>query len=135
MKIAIITITVIAILVWVVIFDETFPIKYRNRKCMGKKWKESFPNTPSKEIRSFLILFTDAFAFSNKNKLKFEPDDKILEIYRELYPHKWMADSLEVETLADDLGKEYSINFNEIWHDELSLGEIFSKIKNTIQEN
>lgn len=98
---------------------------------MGKNWKKSFPNTPKEEIRKFLILFTDAFAFSNKNKLKFEPDDKVLEIYRELYPSKWMADSLEVETLAGELEKEYSINFNEIWYEELSLGEIFSKIKNT----
>ena len=130
MNITIITIIILAILIWAIPFDGTLPKKYRNRKCMGKNWKKSFPNTANEEIRKFLILFTDAFAFSNKNKLKFEPEDKIMEIYRELYPSKWMADSLEVETLANDLEKEYRINFNEMWHEELSLGEIFSKVKN-----
>ena len=112
-------------LIWAIPFDSTLPKKYRNRKCMGRNWKKSFPNTPNEEIRKFLILFTDAFAFSNKNKLKFEPEDKLLEIYRELYPSKWMPDSLEVETFAEYLEKEYRINFNEMWHEELSLGEVF----------
>jgi len=42
-----------------------------------------------------------------------------------------MPDALEIETLASDLEEEYSVNFNELWHENVSLGEIFSKIKNT----
>ena len=110
---------------------DTLPKKYRNRNCMGKNWKSTFPNSSKEDIREFLFMFTDAFAFSQSDKLKFEPDDKILDIYRELYPSKWMADALEVETLVEDCEKKYSINFNDLWHDNLTLGELYSGVKNT----
>ncbi len=54
-----------------------------------------------------------------------------MDIYRELYPSKWMADALEFETLAEDLEKEYGINFNEPWHEDFTLGELFKIVKNT----
>jgi hypothetical protein len=111
--------------------SDTLPKKYRNRNCMGKKWKSTFPNSGKEDIREFLLMFTDAFAFSQNDKLKFEPDDKILVIYRELYPSKSTPDSLEVETLIDDCEKKYSINFNDFWHDNLTLGELYTGVKNT----
>jgi len=112
-------------------FGDTLPKKYRKRNCMGKSWKSTFPNSSKEDIREFLLMFTDAFAFSPSDKLKFEPDDKILDIYRELYPSKWVADSLEVETLVEDCEKKYSINFNDLWHDNLTLGELYTGVKNT----
>ena len=130
MKYIIISIFIIGVFVWAIVFDGTLSKKYRNRSCTGENWKKAFPKTSKEEIRTFLLLFTSAFAFSPKNKLKFEPEDKVMDIYRELYPSKWMPDALEIETLADDLEKEYSVNFNDLWHENVSLGEIFSKIKN-----
>ena len=130
MKYIIISIFIIGVFVWAIVFDGTLSKKYRNRSCTGKNWKKAFPKTSKEEIRTFLLLFTSAFAFSPKNKLKFEPEDKVMDIYRELYPSKWMPDALEIETLAGDLEKEYSVNFNDLWHENVSLGEIFSKIKN-----
>ena len=130
MKYIIISILILSVFIWATIFDGTLPKKYRNRYCAGKNWKKAFPDAPKDEIRKFLLLFTDAFAFSSKNKLKFEPNDKVIDIYRELYPSKWMEDALEVETLAADIEREYSVNFNNIWHDDVTLGEMFSKIKN-----
>jgi len=112
-------------------FSDTLPKKYRNRNCMGKNWKSTFPNSNKKDIRKFLLMFTDAFAFSPSDRLKFEPDDKILDIYHELYPSKWMADALEVETLAEEFDKKYSIKFNDLWHDDLTLGELYSGVENT----
>jgi propanediol dehydratase small subunit len=112
-------------------YVDGLPKKYRLRKCMGKYWKSEFPNSSKKDIREFLILFTDAFAFSNKDKLNFAPNDKIYDIYTALYPSKWMADSLELETLAIDIENQYSLCFNELWSEDLTLGELFSRIKNT----
>ena len=129
MKIALI-ITVIAIAIAWSVYTGDVPKKYRIRNCTGKNWKKKFPDTSKEDIRRFLFLFTDAFAFSRKQKLKFEPDDKILDIYKALYPAKWMADSLEVETLAEDIEREYNINFTSIWHENLTLGDLFSKVKN-----
>ena len=135
MKYIIISIFILSVFVWVIVFDgtiadDTLPKKYRKRSCSGRSWKKAFPKNSKTEIRNFLLLFASAFAFSSKNKLKFEPEDKVLDIYRELYPSKWMPDALEIETLAEDLEKEYSISFNDLWHEDVSLGEIFSKIPN-----
>lgn len=129
MKVALIIIVITIAIAWS-IYTGDAPKKYRIRKCTGKNWKEKFPDIPKEEIRSFLFLFADAFAFSRKQKLKFEPEDKILDIYKALYPAKWMADSMEVETLAEDIEKEYSINFTDVWHEDLTLGDLFAKLKN-----
>ena len=109
----------------------TLPKKYRNRNCMGKNWKIEFPNSSKEDIRKFLLLFTEAFALSENDKLKFEPNDKLLDIYRALYPTNWMADALEFETLADELDKKYKVKFDQIWHNDLTLGELYMSVKTT----
>lgn len=128
MKIALIIIVVVIAIAWSV-YTGDVPRKYRIRNCTGKNWKEEFPNSSKEEIRKFLLLFTDAFAFSRKQKLKFEPEDKILDIYKALYPKEWMPDSLEVETLAEDIEREYGINFTSIWHEGLTLGGLFGVLQ------
>jgi len=110
-------------------FSETLPKKYRKRHCEGSAWKSQFPSASKNEIRSFLVLFTDAFAFEEKDKLKFHPNDKLIDIYRALYPHAWQADAMELETLDDDLQLNYGCLLQEIWHEELTLGEVFSKVR------
>jgi hypothetical protein len=107
----------------------SLPRLYQSRRCEGRSWREAFPKASKDEIRTFLLLFVSAFAFSDKDKLKFRPDDKILDIYRALYPSRWMPDALEVETLARDLHARYKLELDLIWSDELTLGEIFSNAK------
>ena len=68
-----------------------------------------------------------AFAFSDNEKLKLRPDDKILEIYKALYPSKWTPDALEFETLAKDLQQRYSVELEKIWRDDLTLGDLFTE--------
>ena len=122
-------ILVIALLILFLWNSDSLPRQYRIRTCAGKKWKTSFPSASKKEIREFLLFFVNAFAFNDSNKLKFEPDDRLIDIYKNLYPHKWQADALEFETLAGDLNDIYGIHFDEIWHDRLTLGELFKAIK------
>jgi len=116
---------VLAYLVWSFYREDTLPKIFRQRNCMGRHWKAEFPEHSASDIRSFLIFFVDAFAFDRKDKLQFKPSDKLLVIYRELYPHKWQADALEFETLAEDLHKQYGIDFGSLWHDDLTLGELY----------
>ena len=116
---------VLTYLLWSIYQEDTLPKIYRLRNCMGKRWKAEFPEHSTSNIRSFLIFFVDAFAFDKKDKLQFEPSDKLLTIYRELYPKKWQADALEFEILAEDLHKHHGIDFNSLWHDDLTLGELY----------
>lgn len=78
-----------------------------------------------------MIFFVKAFAFSDNEKLKLNPDDKILEIYKALYPSKWMADALEFETLERDLRQKYSVELEKVWRDDLTLGDLFAECLKT----
>lgn len=75
-------------------------------------------------------MFTSAFAFNDTEKLKLSPEDQLLSIYRALYPHKWQADALEFETLAQDIQSKYGVNFSAIWYETLTLGQLFTCVRN-----
>src|SRR5947207_949478 len=73
--------------------------KFRSRACTGRMWKQRFPQASKTEIREFLDLFVDSFAFSPSRRLCFSPDDRVMDVYRAMYPYpKLMADSMELET-------------------------------------
>jgi len=97
---------------------------------MGRKWKQAFPGSPKSEIREFLLTFSEAFCFQPKHKLKFEPEDKIYDIYRAVYPSKSAPDAMEVEFFSLLLEQEYGFNLAGAWSENLSLGEVYSAIKN-----
>lgn len=73
-----------------------------------------------------MFLFTSAFAFRDSEKLKFSPNDRVWEIYRDLYPNRWVADALELEALTEDLNTKHGIVLGEIWSENLTFGEIFA---------
>lgn len=99
------------------------------RSCQGKVWRCSFPDASKSEIRQFLAVFTESFAFRDHEKLKLNPDDQLLDIYRALYPHKWQADALEFETLNENLEAKYGISFGKVWRDGLTLGQLFTSLQ------
>ncbi|MFZ6861010.1 hypothetical protein ACO0K7_00090 [Undibacterium sp. Ji67W] len=107
----------------------SLPRTYRFRNCEGRGWRRTFPTASKDEIRSFFLMFVSAFAFADKDKLKFRPDDKILDVYRSLYPRRWLPDVLEFETLTYDLKKQYALDLETIWSDDLTLGELFTHIR------
>jgi propanediol dehydratase small subunit len=131
MIVTISTIIVVLILaasvVWAAFFGGQLPQPFHGRTCQGKGWRQTFPSAPKQELREFLSVFVEAFAFSSKEKLKFSPDDQILQVYRALYPSKWLPDALEVETLAKDVEAKYGFTLESIWHENLTLGELFAK--------
>jgi propanediol dehydratase small subunit len=108
-------------------FESTLPKKYQSRKCEGAHWRRAFPQATKHDIRKFLLLFTAAFAFRGGDKLKFSPSDRVWEIYRDLYPNRWGADALELETLTDELNAKHGIALDEIWSEKLTLGQLFAR--------
>lgn len=114
------------VVAWLIRNSLRMPEPFQHRSCQGTKWHRAFPQTKKQDIRTFLKIFTDAFAFHDRMGLHFEPADSILEIYRALYPYKWMPDALELETFASRISKAYGITLSEVWSDKLTLGELFS---------
>jgi propanediol dehydratase small subunit len=120
---------VLCIFVWGLKFGGRLPSGFRDRACQGRDWRRAFPRAPKPRIRTFLQVFVDAFAFDANEKLKFSPEDRILDVYRAVYPSRWTPDSLEVETFACELEKRFGLRLECLSSDQLTLGDVFSAIE------
>lgn len=107
-----------------------------SRSCTGPQWKRRFPDASKEPIREFLEEFVDAFMFKSEKRLKFRPDDKIMDVYRSLYPYSWCADSLEHVFLSIVLEKRYGFDLTEsVMDPNITLGQLFEKIRNSNDGN
>lgn len=100
---------------------------YRERDCTGVRWRRRFPNSPKAEIREFLDLFVEAFCFRRRRRTCFRPEDKVMDVYRAIYPPGSAADSMELEILCMRLRKRYGIDFAKSWREDITLGEIYEQ--------
>jgi propanediol dehydratase small subunit len=98
---------------------------YAERACTGFCWKRQFPEASNREIRQFLDIFIEAFGFRDNLRLRFTPEDRVMDIYRVLYPTRGMADGMELETLVGDLEKSYRVNVDATWREDITLGDLF----------
>ena len=101
---------------------------YLGRACQGLRWRRAFPRAPKREIRAFLRLFAEAFAIKSKHMLLVAPQDELLQLYRARYPFRGAPDSMEFETLARRVRETFGLNFNSLWHDHLTVGELFAQV-------
>ena len=108
-------------------FVDTFPRAYRRRECQGTIWRRRFPHESKQSIRLFLHFFAGAFAIRKKHALQLSPDDELMSIYRAHNPSRFTPDALEFETLAKSLEKERQLSLSSIWHEHLTLGELYSR--------
>ena len=100
--------------------------RYWDRKCTGRLWRRRFPQSSSAAIRQFLSLFVTAFAFPNR-QFRFAPEDKVLDVYRALYPDYNMPDGCELEILARLLTEQYAIDITAFWREDITLGVLYGK--------
>lgn len=107
---------------------------YWSRPCTGRDWKRRFPGVPKEEIRDFLEVFVDGFAFSSKKRLKFNPDDKVMDVYRALYPTPGWPDALELETFARNIERKYGFDLAKAFDQDITLGGIFEMIRKKSQQ-
>jgi hypothetical protein len=129
--ILLLVVAIVGLAFWAVRFGGRLPKAFRGRSCQGRGWRSAFPSASKQQIREFLSLFVTAFAFNEREKLKLNPSDPLLRIYRALYPHRWQPDALEFETLSHELRSRYALDFAGIWNEELTLGELFAHTLNT----
>ena len=115
---------------WSARYGEHLPVPFRSRVCQGRYWRQEFPDASKQEIREFLSLFVSAFAFRETERLKLGPHDTVMAVYRALYSSYWLPDSLEVETLADDLRRKYGVELAAVWNEQdISLGALFAYVQ------
>jgi propanediol dehydratase small subunit len=116
---------IVGLAFWIFRFSGYAPEPYRSRLCQGRAWKTTFPEKSKHEIREFLLIFTDAFAFRQNQKLQINPSDSILELYKAIYRTNFGGDMLELETFEIELERKYKINFRAIWSEELTFGRLY----------
>jgi hypothetical protein len=109
------------------------PSPYGGRGCTGRAWKKAFPNKSKKKIRLYLECFVDGMALSSKTKLKFHPNDQVIDIYRSLYGGRTpTVDNMECETFLENLSVEFGVNEETIircWREDITLVELFECVK------
>jgi hypothetical protein len=126
MKTIIICICIGLLIIIASVFIDQIPKFYRKRNCQGIYWRRRYPNVPKEEIKKYLQIFIDAFAFKDKHRCKFKPEDKVIDVYNAMYPNKFLsADGMELEDFAISLEQTYKIDFDKIWNEDMTLGQIF----------
>lgn len=126
---SIVAILVLLALAWAVLSFGQGANPLRTRPSQGRLWRRAFPWASKKQIREFLTVFAEAFAFRDADKLKFRPDDQLLGIYKTLHPSKWMADAAELQKLASELRTRYGVALEEVWDEHMTLGALFSHVQ------
>ena len=112
--------------VWRFYFGGYTPEPYRSRPCQGRAWKQAFPEKSKHEIRDYLHTVTDSFVFRKSQKLQINPNDRILALYKTIYPPGQLGiDNLELEAFTINLENKYKINLRAIWSDELTFGRLY----------
>ena len=105
------------------------------RACAGGQWRGRFPKASKMEIREFLRLFGRAFGFRSSRLLCFRPDDRVMDVYRTVYPPQWtLADSMELECFAKDVERHCGVDLFRLWRDDITLGELFALTKKSSAE-
>jgi propanediol dehydratase small subunit len=102
---------------------------YWQRGCMGIRWRRRFPNDAKSAIREFLSTFTDAFAFSQRRRHRFAPEDRVMDIYRAVHPPGTLADNLELESLVSKLQRRYRIDALAVWRDDITLADLYEQTR------
>jgi hypothetical protein len=99
---------------------------YWDRRCTGIQWRRRFPSAPKQDIRAFLGAFVEAFGFSHERRLCFSPDDKVIDVYRTVYPSVLTPDALEMEAFAKHLEDRFGLDVASLPDPEYTLGELFA---------
>ena len=102
------------------------PSTYKSRSLQTELWRQRFGSASHSVFELVLCEVCNAFLFDQSSQFLFVPDDRIADIYHACHP-RWKfwdwGDSLELETLTQNLEKRLGIELHEEMSD-ITLGEI-----------
>jgi len=123
------------LVIWILLFvlaaicsygyeGDNAPKPYYFRRCEGRTWLRQFPGVPKEEIRRFLSIFVDAFGFRQKDRLKFSPDDRIMDVYNAISRPMPSVDNMELEEFFCRIEDTYGMETAGVCNTHLTLGEL-----------
>lgn len=105
---------------------------FTNRGPAIHLWRAKFPKASTEEIRTFLEIFTEAFAINKKHGMALQPEDAIFAIYATRVNPNLPVDSLECETLLVMIEYHYNKNLANHLQKNTTLGELFELTRPTV---
>lgn len=112
-------------------FCVPLPRPFRHRDSQRADWRQNYHDDMQDKADALLRIVCDVFGFNPDDRYQFASTDRIKDIYRAYYP-RWkfwnIADSLELEGLMSELGKQFGVA-DEDWHPNITLGELLKSMK------
>jgi len=88
-----------------------------------------YPDLEWPRVEQFLILFCDAFLLQRAGAPHLYPDDKPMEVYREIFRF-WPVDDMQFEHLEQALTREYELEIPSGEFGHLTLGDLYERVRN-----
>ncbi|MEM7576565.1 MAG: hypothetical protein AAF328_03735 [Planctomycetota bacterium] len=100
------------------------------RSCAGFAWRARCRRERTLAVRSFLESVVDEMGLPRKLTAKLRPDDRIMDIYRWIYPpnRNLGADALELECLSLELERRYRVSLADMFGDDVRFGDLFDRL-------
>lgn len=111
---------------------DPLPAAYRDRACTGRAWRRRFADAPADKIRLFLDCLVHGMGLPRTARLKFRPEDPVLDIYKAIYGGRVpFGDHMECETFAWNLSDQFAADIDLVqrtWRADVTLGELFEGV-------
>jgi hypothetical protein len=113
------------------VLNRRLPKSLRKRGCSMSAWADRCMAEEFLGVERFLRVLCDAFLLKRSEAVFLHPEDRPMDIYRELYRF-WPVDALELEHLRHALQREFGLRLPEEEYIQLSLGELYEASRSVI---
>jgi hypothetical protein len=105
------------------------PKKYRNRQEGRPAWIGRYSGSEWRRVEHFLVVFCGAFLLRRRDAPYLYPNDKPMEIYREMFRF-WPVDELQLHHLQKVLGNEYGVEIPLEDLERQPLDDLYDRVRN-----
>jgi hypothetical protein len=105
------------------------PKKYRNRQEGRPAWIGRYSGSEWRRVEHFLFVFCDGFLLRRRDAPYLYPNDKPMEIYREMFQF-WPVDDLQFPFLQKALVSEYGFEIPLDDFEWQTLGDLYDRVRN-----
>ena len=100
------------------------------RKDSQVGWQSRFPDAMPL-VEKVLAIFCVAYLFNERDKYRFRPDDRVMQIYK--HTTGPIADEMQLETFSLHIRDEFGVDLLDIFDENTTLGDVVQTISGRTQ--
>ena len=108
--------------------SRSLPKTFRDRPESRPAWVSRYSDSEWPRVEHFLLLFCDAFLVRRTGLQRLYPDDKLMEIYNEIFRF-WPVDELQFPHLQKALRREYGVEILTEDFECQTLGSLYDRVR------